>query len=74
MQKLIDQTIGALGIREAFVHLPVAGAGRQIEALVLVVSAGERAADEVPGQAEHPHPLFCRHVTGPAQIMVDQAL
>ena len=43
-----------------------------VEALVLLAAAAQRAAREVPRQAEDPHAILGADGTGPAQVPVDQ--
>ena len=70
-QELVHETVGSRRVEEVLVHLAIARAGREVEALVLLVAAGERAADEVPAKPEDAHPLFSADVAGAAEIAVD---
>src|SRR5262252_10363595 len=72
LQEAVDQAVGAAAIGESEVAGQVARRGGEIEALVLLVAAGERAAGEIPGQPEDADALLGWHSLGAGQVAVDQ--
>src|SRR4051812_34780142 len=72
LEKPVNQAVGAAAVGEAEVPRHVARGRREIEALVLLVAAGERASGKIPREAENTDALLGRHALGAGQIAVDQ--
>src|SRR5215831_19877455 len=72
LQKPFHKPIGAATVGEGKMPRQVARRRGKIEALVLLIAAGERGAGEIPGKAKDPDALLGRHALGARQIAVDQ--
>ena len=67
-----DDPDGAAAVGELQMPREVARRRGKVKALVLLVAAGQRAACEVPGEAEDENALLCRDALGPGEIAFDQ--
>src|SRR5262249_2920892 len=72
LQEALDQPVGAAAVGEGEMAGEVAWRGGEIETLVLLVAAGQRAAGEIPSQPEDADALFRCHALGAGQVAVDQ--
>src|SRR5262249_52824259 len=71
-EKPLDQPVGPAAVGEAEMAREVARRRGEVEALVLLVAAGQARACEVPGQPEDPDALLGGHALGARQIALDQ--
>ena len=71
-QEAINEAVGLGSVGTHLGALAVSGAGGQVEAFILFVAAGQRAAGEVPAQAEDAGALLGRGIAGASKVLVDQ--
>src|SRR5216684_898391 len=72
LEEAIDQAVGAAAVGEGEMAGEIARRGCEVETLVLLVAAGQRAAGEIPRQAEDADALLGRHALGAGQVTIDQ--
>src|SRR5581483_11971052 len=71
-EDLVDQPPSALARGEHVGQRVVARARSQVEALVEFVARAQRAADEIPCEAEDPRAVAGRNFARSAQVAVDE--